>query len=60
MFSDLIPVNAYVLPTMGDYILNYVPNSKASRFEQAGHVPFAEDAEHFNRDLAALVAEVNM
>lgn len=48
-----------VLPSMGDYILDHVPGAQASRYAEAGHVPFAEVPDRFNAELAALVAAVN-
>ncbi|MGI9595357.1 MAG: alpha/beta fold hydrolase [Acidimicrobiales bacterium] len=48
-----------VLPTMGDYITSQVPGAEASRYDDAGHVPFGEDPARFNSELATLVAKVN-
>lgn len=48
-----------VLPSMGTYIVEHVPGAQASRFEDAGHVPFGEDPQRFNTELASLVAQVN-
>lgn len=47
-----------VLPTMGDYIASHVPGAEASRYHDAGHVPFGEDPLRFNTELAALAARV--
>jgi pimeloyl-ACP methyl ester carboxylesterase len=48
-----------VLPTMGDYILEHVSTAEPSRYDNAGHVPFGEDPQRFNDELAALVARVH-
>ena len=38
-----------------DRFLAEIPGSKASKYEQAGHSPFAEDPVRFNRELSAFV-----
>jgi len=42
-----------VLPSMVDRILQDCPAAVPSWYESAGHMPFAEDAGRFNRELAA-------
>lgn len=48
-----------VLASMGDYIVDHVPGARASRYDDSGHVPFGEEPDRFNDELAALVASVN-
>ncbi len=44
-----------VRPPIAEYILSQVPHAEASWYDDVGHSPFAEDAERFNRELAAFV-----
>ena len=44
-----------VLPSMAAYILEHCTTATASWYEGVGHMPFAEDTERFNRELAAFV-----
>ncbi len=44
-----------VLPSMAVHTLDRCKAATASWYEGVGHMPFAEDAERFNRELAALV-----
>ncbi|HKV47142.1 MAG TPA: alpha/beta hydrolase [Candidatus Acidoferrales bacterium] len=46
-------LDVVVLPAMGDYILEQCRTAQASWYEGVGHVPFLEDTERFNRELAA-------
>jgi non-heme chloroperoxidase len=41
-----------VLPTMAEHILSTCPTAKPSWYEEAGHAPFLEAPERFNRELA--------
>lgn len=41
-----------ILPSMADRILQNCPAAVASWYDGAGHMPFAEDAGRFNRELA--------
>ena len=45
-----------VLPSMADRILQDCPAAVPSWYESACHMPFAEDAGRFNRELAAFAA----
>ena len=44
-----------VLPSMAEYTLEHCETAVASWYEGVGHMPFVEDAERFDRELAALV-----
>ena len=44
-----------VLPSMAEHILRACPTATASWYDGAGHAPFIEKSERFNRELAALV-----
>ena len=46
-----------VLPAMSEYIMRQCGRAVASWFEDAGHAPFLEDPERFNRELAAFATE---
>lgn len=41
-----------VLPSMAEHALRVCPTATASWYEGVGHMPFLEDAERFNRELA--------
>jgi pimeloyl-ACP methyl ester carboxylesterase len=41
------------LPSAAEYALQNCPTAKVSWYEGAGHAPFVEDPERFNRELAA-------
>ena len=43
-----------ILPTMAKHILQLCPTAEASWYDEAGHVPFAEDPTRFNDELAEL------
>ncbi len=43
-----------VLPAMAEHILAICPTAEASWYDNAAHVPFLEESERFNRELAAL------
>jgi non-heme chloroperoxidase len=43
-----------VLPAMAEHILATCPTAEASWYEGVGHVPFLEEPERFNRELAEL------
>jgi pimeloyl-ACP methyl ester carboxylesterase len=47
-----------VLPAMADHILATCPSAIASWYDRAGHVPFLEDPERFNRELAELARRI--
>jgi len=46
-----------ILPTMGEHILNTCPSAKASWYEGVGHLPFMENPERFNQELAAFTQQ---
>jgi pimeloyl-ACP methyl ester carboxylesterase len=48
-----------VLPSMAEYTLEHCPTASCSQYEGVGHMPFVEDAERFNRELAAFVELAN-
>ena len=43
-----------VLPAMAEHVLATCPTAEPSWYEGVGHVPFLEEPERFNRELAAL------
>ena len=47
--------DAIVLPSMAKHTLEHCKTAVASWYEGVGHMPFIEDAERFNRELAAFV-----
>ena len=46
-----------ILPHAAEMTHAAVPTSRISWFDDCGHSPFYEDAERYNRELAALAAE---
>jgi non-heme chloroperoxidase len=44
-----------ILPSMAEHVLATCPTATASWYDRVGHLPFAEDTERFDRELAALV-----
>jgi non-heme chloroperoxidase len=49
-----------VLPAMAEHILTTCPTAEASWYEGVGHVPFLEEPERFNRELAELTRRVRV
>jgi pimeloyl-ACP methyl ester carboxylesterase len=47
-----------VLPAMAEHILATCPTAEVSWYEGVGHVPFLEEPERFNRELAELTRRV--
>jgi non-heme chloroperoxidase len=47
-----------VLPAMAEHVLATCPTAEASWYDGVGHVPFLEEPERFNRELAALTRRV--
>jgi non-heme chloroperoxidase len=47
--------DAIILPSMADHTLKHCQTAVPSWYEGVGHMPFLEDAERFNRELAAFV-----
>jgi pimeloyl-ACP methyl ester carboxylesterase len=47
-----------VLPAMAEHILATCPTAEASWYDDVAHVPFLEQPERFNRELAALARRV--
>ena len=48
-----------VLPSMAEHMLAHCGTAVASWYEGVGHMPFIEDTERFNLELAAFVDRVN-
>lgn len=48
-------LDQHVLPAMAEHILAVCPSAKASWYEAAAHMPFLEDPQRFNMELAAFV-----
>ena len=46
--------DSVVLPAMAEHVLATCPTAEASWYDGVGHVPFLEEPERFNRELAAL------
>jgi non-heme chloroperoxidase len=51
-------VDSVVLPAMAEHVLATCPTAEASWYDGVGHVPFLEEPERFNRELAALTRRV--
>mgnify|MGYP001130413291 CR=1 FL=1 len=47
-----------ILPAMAEEIATAMPHAVHSRYERVGHMPFLEEPERFNRELAAFAASV--
>jgi non-heme chloroperoxidase len=47
-----------VLVASGDYIASKIKQAQKSYYPDAGHIPFMEDPERFNRELAELASKV--
>ena len=47
-----------VLPAMAEHVLATCPTAEASWYDGVGHVPFLEEPERFNRELAELTRRV--
>lgn len=50
--------DAIVLPSMSEHVLAHCANAVPSWYDAVGHMPFIEDAERFNLELAAFVDQV--
>lgn len=48
-------LDQHALPAMAEHILMVCPSAKASWYEAVAHMPFMEDPERFNTELAAFV-----
>ncbi len=46
--------DSIALPAMAEHIVATCPTAEASWYDSIGHAPHLEDAERFNRELAAL------
>ena len=44
-----------VLPSMAEHVLEHCGDAVASWYDGVGHMPFIEEAERFNLELAAFV-----
>jgi pimeloyl-ACP methyl ester carboxylesterase len=51
--------DAVVLPAMTEHVLETCPTAEVSWYDGAGHAPFLEDPERFNRELAELTRRVH-
>ncbi|PWU25158.1 MAG: hypothetical protein C5B48_02690 [Candidatus Rokuibacteriota bacterium] len=49
-----------VLPTMAEHVAARCPTAELSWYEGVGHVPFLEEPERFNRELAELARRVRV
>ena len=49
--------DAIILPSMADHTLEHCTTAVASWYEGVGHMPFVEDTERFNRELAEFVGQ---
>jgi pimeloyl-ACP methyl ester carboxylesterase len=47
--------DAIINPAMSELILSWVPRAEKSFYQDAGHAPFREDPDRFNRELARFV-----
>lgn len=47
-----------ILPSMAEETAKAMPQARLSRYERIGHMPFIEDSERFNRELAEFAATV--
>jgi non-heme chloroperoxidase len=52
--------DSVVLPAMAEHVLTTCPTAEASWYEGVGHVPFLEEPERFNRELAELTRRVRV
>jgi pimeloyl-ACP methyl ester carboxylesterase len=50
--------DSVVLPAMAKHVLATCPTAEASWYDGVGHVPFLENPERFNRELAELTRRV--
>jgi non-heme chloroperoxidase len=50
--------DSVVLPAMAEHVLATCPTADASWYDGVGHVPFLEEPERFNRELAAFTRRV--
>lgn len=48
-----------ILPSMGRYAAEQIPDATLSMYDDAGHSPFFEDAPRYNRELLAFVKKVS-
>lgn len=51
--------DSVLLPSLGRYTADAVPNARLSLYPGVGHSPFWEDADRFNRELAIFVRDAN-
>ncbi len=51
--------DALVLPFMGEHAMAHIPNATASIYGDAGHSPFHEETERFNKELVEFVRIAN-
>ena len=45
-----------VIPAMAHYTASVIPHARMSIYSHCGHMPFWEDTDRFNRELAELVS----
>jgi non-heme chloroperoxidase len=50
--------DAIVLPSMGEHVLEVCSTARASWYEDVGHLPFLEDSDRFDRELAEFAEHI--
>ena len=50
--------DAIVLPSMAEHVLEVCGTARASWYEDVGHLPFLEDSDRFDRELAEFAGQV--
>ena len=50
--------DAIVLPAMAEHVMGVCPTARASWYEGVGHLPFLEDSDRFDRELAEFAGQV--
>jgi non-heme chloroperoxidase len=51
--------DAIVLPSMGEHVVDVCGTARASWYEDIGHLPFLEDSDRFDRELAEFAGRVD-
>jgi non-heme chloroperoxidase len=47
-----------VLPSMGEHVVEVCSTARASWYEDIGHLPFLEDSDRFDRELAEFAEHI--
>ena len=50
--------DAIVLPSMAEHVIEVCGTARASWYEDVGHLPFLEDSDRFDRELAEFAGHV--